>query len=114
MSLDIQDFYLNTPIACPEYMHVALKDIPTAIIEYYGLEAIADCGFVYCEMNKGLYGLPQAGILAKDDLVILLEKDCYVQSTHTPCLFTHKTRPISMWLTILASNTSERSMLATS
>jgi hypothetical protein len=48
MSLDTQDFYLNTPMAHPEYMRVALKDIPTAIIAYYGLTAIAVNYIVYC------------------------------------------------------------------
>jgi hypothetical protein len=81
-------------------MRVALKDIPTAIIECYGLEAIAVNGFVYCEINNGMYGLPQAGILANNDLVIRLEKYGYVQSPHTPGLFTHNTRPISFCVVV--------------
>jgi hypothetical protein len=81
-------------------MRVALKDIPTAIIVYYGLEAIAVNGFVYCEINKGMYGLPQAAILANDDLVFHLEKHGYVQSPHTPGLLTHNTLPISFCLVV--------------
>jgi hypothetical protein len=62
LSLDIQDFHLNPPMARPEYIRVALKDIPTAIIKYYDLAAITINGSVYCEINKGMYGLPQASI----------------------------------------------------
>jgi hypothetical protein len=79
---------------------VSLKDIPKAIIDHYGLAAIAINSFVYCEINKGMYGLPQSGILANDDLIIHLEKDGYVPSAHTPGLFTHKTRPISFCLVV--------------
>jgi hypothetical protein len=50
----IQDFYLNTPVARPKYMRVALKYIPSTIIEYYGLEAIAVKGFGDCKINKGM------------------------------------------------------------
>jgi hypothetical protein len=88
MSLDIQAFSLNKPLARHEYMRVALKDIPTAIIKYYGLEAIAVNGSVYCDINKGMYGLPQSGILANNDPVIHLKKYGYFQSVHTPGLFT--------------------------
>jgi hypothetical protein len=116
MSLDIQDFYLNTPMSRPEYMRVAMKDIPTAINQYYGLNAIAVNGFVYCEISKGMYALPQAGILANDDLVIHLAKYGYIQSPHTPGLFTHNTRPISFCLVVddFGTSTSDRNMLAIS
>lgn len=100
MSLDIKDFYLNTPMARPEYLRVALKDIPSAIIAHYGLDLLAVNGFVYCEINKGMYGLPQAGILANDDLVIHLRSNGYVQSSTTPGLFLHQTRPISFCLVV--------------
>jgi hypothetical protein len=51
-----------------------IKDIPAAIIAHFGLDHIAENGFVYCDFYQGMYGLPQAGILAKDYLVIHLEK----------------------------------------
>lgn len=100
MSVDIKDFYLNTPMSRPEYMRVALRDIPAAIIAHYGLDLLANNDFVYCEINKGMYGLPQAGILANDDLVLHLASEGYIQSPHTPGLFTHNTRPISFCLVV--------------
>ncbi len=31
MTIDIKDFYLNTPMVCPEYMRLKLSDIPDNI-----------------------------------------------------------------------------------
>ncbi len=60
--LDIKDFYLNTPMKRYEYMHLKLADIPEEIIEEYKLhEIVTDDSYVYCEIRKGMYGLPQAG-----------------------------------------------------
>jgi hypothetical protein len=47
-----------------------------------------------------MYGLPQAGILANDDLVLHLGHNGYTQSDHTPGLFTHIDRPISFCLVV--------------
>ncbi len=41
-----------------------------------------------------MYGLPQAGILAKKLLEEHLQKHGYYELTHTPGLFTHKSRLI--------------------
>ncbi len=41
-----------------------LRLIPDIIIEHYGLRKKAVDGYVYMEIKKGMYGLPQASILA--------------------------------------------------
>ncbi len=41
MMIDLQDFYLNTPMKRPEYMHLKMNDIPEEIIEQYKLREIA-------------------------------------------------------------------------
>ncbi len=62
--LDIKDFYLNTPMARYEYMRLKLTKIPEEIIIEYKLgEIVTADGYVYCEIRKGMYGLPQAGII---------------------------------------------------
>ena len=62
MTLDIKNFYLNTPMKHPEYVHLKLSDIPDEIIQEYKLHNIATPeGYIYIEVNKGMYGLPQAG-----------------------------------------------------
>jgi hypothetical protein len=63
--VDIKDFYLNTPMKRPEYMRIKLSDIPEEIIDEYNLRELVDEeGYVYCEITKGMYGLPQAEIIA--------------------------------------------------
>ncbi len=50
-----------------EYMHIKITDIPLEIIEEYKMhEIVTDDGYVYCEICKGMYGLPQAGIIAQE------------------------------------------------
>ena len=101
MTMDIKDFYLNTPMARYEYMRLRLTDMPKDVIAHYKLEEIATPdGYIYCEIQKGMYGLPQAGIIAQQLLEERLEKDGYRQSKITPGLWTHDTRPISFSLVI--------------
>ena len=70
MTLDIKDFYLNTPLNRYEYLRLKLDDIPADVQAHYHLADKAKNGFVYAEVRRGMYGLPQAGILAQE----LLEK----------------------------------------
>jgi hypothetical protein len=69
MTIDIKDFYLNTPMTHYEYMRVPLKTFPTAIINHYKLTDLTHNNNVYVEIMKGMYGLPQAGRLANDELI---------------------------------------------
>jgi hypothetical protein len=63
--LDVKDFYLNTPMKQYEYMCIKITDIPDKVIEHYKLHEIVTVdGYIYCEIQKGMYGLPQAGIIA--------------------------------------------------
>jgi hypothetical protein len=100
MCLDIKDFYLNTPMARAEYMRVPLAAIPSNIQQYYNLEAIKHNNNAYVKIIKGMYGLPQAGKLANDELLIHLNQGGYRQCEHTPGLFTHETRSISFCLVV--------------
>lgn len=100
MSIDIKDFYLNTPMSRYEYMRVPLASIPAAIQEYYKLSSLAHNGNVFVEIRKGMYGLPQAGRLANDALILHLAAHGYHQSSFTPGLFSHITRPISFCLVV--------------
>jgi hypothetical protein len=55
---------------------------------------------VFVEIQKGIYGLPQAGILAQELLEKWLNKHGYSQSKVVPGLCTHSTRPISFTLAV--------------
>jgi hypothetical protein len=101
MTMDIKDFYLNTPMARYEYMRLRLSDMPEDVIAHYKLNEIATPeGYIYCEIQKGMYGLPQAGIIAQQLLEERLGQDGYRQSKTTPGLWTHDTRPISFSLVV--------------
>jgi hypothetical protein len=65
MTLDIKNFYLNTPMERFEYVRIKIDDIPEEIIVEYKLKDKVSDGYVYVEVQKGMYGLPQAGILAQ-------------------------------------------------
>ncbi len=59
--LDLKDFYLNTPMKRYEYMCLKISDIPKEIIQEYKLhKLVMEDGYIYCEICKGMYGLPQA------------------------------------------------------
>ncbi len=64
-TFDLKDFYLNTPIERLEYMRLKLSNLPQEFVHMYDLTKIAeDNGNMYIKVQKGMYGLPQAGILA--------------------------------------------------
>jgi hypothetical protein len=98
--IDINNFYLNTPLGRFKYMVISLASLPQETIEKYDLNELAQDGKVYIEIQKGMYGLPQAGILANKLLQRNLAKDRYRSTTHTHGLWTHDTRPISFSLVV--------------
>jgi hypothetical protein len=64
--IDIYNFYLNTPLGRFEYMVINLSSLPQETIDKYDLIELAQDRKVYIEIQKGMHGLPQAGILAKE------------------------------------------------
>ena len=91
MTMDISNFYLMTPLQRPEYIRIKLADIPQEIIDEYKLKKIADSkGSIYIVANKGMYGLPQSGLLANELLKKRLNKNGYHQSKLVPGLWKHK------------------------
>ena len=78
-----------------------LELFPQEIIKQYGLDSKADKkGYVFCEVNRGMYGLPQAGKLAQDQLSKRLNEVGYYQSKTTLGYWTHTWRPISFTLVV--------------
>jgi hypothetical protein len=55
VTLDVKDFYLNTPMKRYKYIRLKLADIPEEIIEEYKLhEIVTDDSDVYCKIRKGM------------------------------------------------------------
>jgi hypothetical protein len=99
--LDVKDFYLNTPMKRYEYMHIKITDIPKEIINEYKISEIAmDDGYIYCKIQKEMYGLPQAGIIAQELLQESLAKVGYHQSKIIPGIWTHKMQKICFTLVV--------------
>jgi hypothetical protein len=98
--IDINNFYLNTPLGRFEYMVINLASLPQETIEKYDLNELAQDGKVYIEIQKGMYGLPQACILANELLHRNLAQDGYHPTTNTHGLWTQDTRPISFSLVV--------------
>ena len=101
MTIDIKDFYLMTPMERYEYFRMKLELFPEDIIEEYDLRGKVDSdGNVFCEVRRGMYGLPQAGIIAQELLTKRLNKAGYSQSRVTPGYWRHSWRPISFSLVV--------------
>ena len=60
-TLNQENFYIGTPMACTQYMQLPIKIIPQEIINKYNLNDIVEDGWVYVKIVKGMYGLPEAG-----------------------------------------------------
>jgi hypothetical protein len=98
---DVTNFYLNTPMDRKEYIRIPLNLIPPEIINEYKLMALVDSnGSVLARVDKGMYGLPQVGMLANKLLKERLAKHGYFKTTHTPGLWTHLTQPITFALVV--------------
>ncbi len=92
MSIDIKDFYLNTPMAHYKYFRMKLELFPD--------DKVGSNGNVHCKVRQGMYGLPQAGIIAQELLEERLRKAGYTQSKITPGYWKHTCRPISFTLVV--------------
>jgi hypothetical protein len=95
MMMDINNYYLGTPLPRFEYMKMLLSRFPEEIIQKYNLNALAVDGWVYIEIRKDMYGLKQAGLLANQLLQTRLSPFGYYPARHNPGLWLRKAWPIS-------------------
>ena len=73
---------------------------PSWILKQYNLKELAVNGWVYIEMRRAVWGLPQAGILANKRLHRKLAPFGYHKCVNTPGLWRHETRAISFTLVV--------------
>jgi hypothetical protein len=98
MCLDVKNFYLGNPMDYFEYMGIPIKLISQEIIAEYNLLSLVSDGHIYIEVQKCMYGLPQAGILTNQLLARGLAIHGYHQTKFTPGLWRHVTGPIQFTL----------------
>ncbi len=78
-----------------------LELFPPDIIDEYGLrDKVNTNGNVFCKVQRGMYGLPQAGIIAQHLLTKQLNKAGYQQSKITQGYWRHDWHPISFTLVV--------------
>ena len=74
LSCDLKYFFLAMPMARPKYMKIVWKYFPPDIIIRYNLQEIRSSdGYIYCKIQKGMYGLNQAAVLAYEQLAAHLQ-----------------------------------------
>ena len=100
MCLDLKNFYLSAALDRYEYMKMPISVFPPWIIEQYDLNKHVLNGFIYLEMRRAVWGLPQAGILANKLLRKRLLPHRYYECANTPGLWRHETRPITFTLVV--------------
>ena len=99
-TMDVKNFYLMTPMERPEFMRLPISLLPPEIIAQYKLQHIVEDGWVYLKIVRGMYGLPQAGLLANQLLKQRLQKHGYFPCQFTPGLWKYVWRPITFTLVV--------------
>ena len=100
MCIDIKMFYICTLLERYEYMKIPVSVFPKHIKQQYNLEIKAKKGYVYVEIRRSFYGLPQAGKLTNTALKEHLAPYGYFEVAYTPGLWQHITRPIALSLVV--------------
>jgi hypothetical protein len=102
-TFNLKDFYLGTPMARKEYMRIPIASIPKSIIDQYGLTEKAHKGLVLVEISKGMYGIPQAGTLAFNQLKSHLTISPPTTTLHAPTHLVYGTTPHAISIFPLSS-----------
>ncbi len=101
MTMDISKFYLMTPLHRPEFIQMKLSNIPDKVIKEYKLrEKATPDGSIYIKAKRGMYGLPQSGLLANELLEKRLNGHGHRQSKLVPGLWKHGTWLIQFTLVV--------------
>jgi hypothetical protein len=83
-----------------EYSWMPLSLFPAWIMKQYNMEKHSLNGYIHLEMQRAVWGLPQMGILANKHLRHKLAPFGYFESTNTPVLWYHESRPITFTLVV--------------
>ena len=94
-SVDIKNFFLQTKLEVPEFIRIHTKYISKDFLNEYNMHHLPDKdGYMYCRIDKGMYGLKQAAILAYKQLVKRLNTHGYHPLKSSNGLWKHSTRKI--------------------
>jgi hypothetical protein len=101
MTMDLSDFYIGAPLLRPEYLRIHISKISPSNLTKHQLTPFVHNNHVTFEVNKCLWGLPQAGLLSQQRLVSHLALHGYLPADPAvPCYFKHVTRSLTFTLVI--------------
>ena len=80
MKMGMKNFYLNTPLKRYKYLCLKIEGILEDVKQQYKLsEEVKNNEWVYVAIRKGMYSLPQAGLLAQELLAAMLAEHGYTE-----------------------------------
>ncbi len=100
MCLNIKKKSSQWRLSTSNILKIPLSLFPEWTIDQYKLKTLALDGSVYIEMRRVVWVILQAGVLANKRLRRKLAPFGYYESTNTPGLWCHKTRPITFTLVV--------------
>ena len=81
-------------------MKILVRLIPDEIKVEYKVSVFRDAGYLNVQINRGVYVLEQAGLLANELLEYFLTKHGLNQTPHPPGLWRHHTNSIQFALRV--------------
>lgn len=90
--MDLKDIFLHTTMEKPEYMKLPYKYFLVDIQKRYNLENLVSNDYVYIKIQKEMYGLKQAAVLAYTQVSTLLKKAGYQAIVGSLGMWKHITR----------------------
>jgi len=99
--VDVKDAYLNSILEKKAYMRIKLDQLSPQTISDYNLQAISKNGSVLFEIEKGIYGHPEAGRLWQRELIDnCLKPAGFFPLPSSPCLFSNKEKTVVFSLVV--------------
>jgi hypothetical protein len=87
-TIDLEDFYLGTPLPHAEYIRIPMKFIPPKVIAFYKLQPFLHKGALYCAVLKTHMDCPRPARYHNSDCSSpLLNTARYHQLRHSQSLF---------------------------
>ena len=101
MTVDIANFYLNTPLKCPDFICMQLSNITEEFMQGYKLHDLLDHNnYGSIKIVLGMYRFLQASLIANKLLEKHLNTHDYHQSKLVPGLWKHDWCPILFALVV--------------
>ncbi|KAL7479388.1 hypothetical protein ACHAW6_005121 [Cyclotella cf. meneghiniana] len=103
MTMGIANFYLNTPLKCPEFSRMGLINIPKDIIQEFKLfDLLNHDNYMYIRIVLGMYGRLHTNLIANKLLGKCLNAHGYHQNKQVPRLWKHYWH--SIWFTLVVDH----------